>query len=282
MITLSKFAEIIENGLNSNEQGLNFKIFTDAGKYKKALKTRTVKKKYTNGILRIGTSSIVPVKGITIATQGATLEFCVSLPTPETDDKIITAHRAVFDTYFSAFSVQSITENGKSYAVSSTYSLANTGTVEIREGVGTSITFYVNISYSYIENGLNSNDCIYTLDGEEIPFTSVHERKFPTTDANASNGETGVSYCRNSSFMRGWDFEMPALDGVAISDNIIEQIDNNDSNITHTLIRTMGANTKTYSVIFGNVAMNVQGVTNIGLTFSLVERAPYARGETNG
>ncbi len=287
MITLTKFAEIIETGLNNNEQGLNFKVFTDAGKYKEALKTHTEKKKYTNGILRIGTSSIVPVKGITIATQGATLEFCVPLPTPETDEQIITAHRAVFDTYFSAFSVQSITENGKTYTVSSTYSLANTGTTEFRDRVGTSITFYVNISFTYIEDGVNSNAISYKLDGYEIPYTSVHLSKTPTTNSNSSSNSLGHGTSRNSAFIRGWDFEIPATNS-ALTAIVLDYIENDKINNLHTLTvsNNLGGNIAafggTYNVIFGAASMNLEGIQNAGLSFSLLEKALYAEEIGNG
>ena len=46
MITLNTFADAIEKGLNSNAYGLKFKIFSDAGNYKKAVKTRTEKELY--------------------------------------------------------------------------------------------------------------------------------------------------------------------------------------------------------------------------------------------
>lgn len=282
MIGLEKLTEIIQSGLNANEQNIAFKLFSDEGNFQKAINTRTAKKRITNGIVRIGTSSIIPTAGVVVATSSAILELVVALPTPETDEQIVTAHRTVLDAYFSAFSVQKMSDNGKTYSVTSTYSLANTGTVEPRGAIGTSITFYVNINLTYIENGLNSDEITYTLDGMLIPYTSVTTNKNPTLESNVSSSSDGKATSRASSFVRGWDFEMPALDGVPISELIMSEINGDAVNTTHTLVKTCGSGdtlkTYTYTVTFGNTGETVQGIQNAGLSFSLVERAPYVGG----
>lgn len=278
MIALSQLTALIEAGLNSNGQNINFRLFSDEGNFKKALINRTEKKRYTNGVVRVGTSAVVPISGVVVATESAVLELVVQLPNPETDEQIITAHRTVLDGYFSSFTVQKIIDNGKSYTVTTTYSLANTGTVEQRGHIGTSITFYVNLNLSYIENGLNSDEITYTLDGMKIPYTTVRTNKNPTLDSNVSSGSNGKSTSRASAFIRGWDFEMPALDGVALSEIIMDEIDSDTINVPHTLVKTRAGKSYTYSVIFANTSDTVQGIQNAGLSFSLVERAPYIGG----
>ena len=82
MIAVETLAARIENDLNAaaKASGIVYKIHTDMGQYKRALKTRTEKQVYTNGVLRIVDSGVVPSRTLTVATQEAELEICVQLP----------------------------------------------------------------------------------------------------------------------------------------------------------------------------------------------------------
>ena len=275
MIALTQLASTIESGLNNNEQGIKFRIFSDEGTFKKALKSHTEKVRYTNGVIRAGTSAVIPAAGITVATQSAVLEVVAQLISEETDDEVIAAHRAALDAFFSQFTVQRIDVDGKSFTVSIVYSLADTGTIQLRPPISSSFTFYVNINMAYIENGLNSDDVTYTLDGLEIPSSTVRVSRNPTIESNISAGSDGRSTGRESAFVRGWDFEMPALYRKPISDLVFEELYGNGLNDPHTLVQTCGGKSNTYTVIFGSVFCNIEGIQNAGLAFSLVEAAPY-------
>lgn len=281
MIKSDTYARIIQDGLNNNAFGIKFRLFTDAGKYKRAMKTRTEKTRYTNGLLSFGTSAIVPTTGVTIATQGASLEICVQLLDEQTDEQIVAQYRNIFDTYFQAFTVQPIDgvefdadgkEVTKTYTVSAVYSLANTGTVELRDGVGTSITFRIDIDYGYIENGLNSYNVRFTLDGYPLDYTSAKITKSPATQGDSFSDSGGKGESINVSFLRSFDFQIPATT-TAFGNIIMSQVLDDGLNTPHTLVMTYGSVTKTYNVIFGAVDMSLEGVNNAGHSISLTERA---------
>lgn len=276
MISLDAFAKAIEDGLNSNGN-IKFKIFADAGQYKDALISRTEKERYTNGIIRAGASTVIPAQSGLIATQSVQLELTVQLSSPDTDEEILKSHRAVLDTYFQMYSTQIMTdENGKNYSVSAVYSLAGTGAVEIRPNIGPSIVFTVSIGYGYVEGGINSVDCKFTLDGHEIPYTTARITRTPTAESNSFAENNGRSTTVNTAYLRGFDFEMPLLsDNLAV--NIVTGILLDDGlNTQHTLVVDISGAIKTYTVIIGTTELNLRGIDNGGMAFSLVEAAMFA------
>lgn len=270
MIPITSFAQTIQNGLNNNPYGIKFAVFTDASEYKDALITRTGKERYTNGIMRVGPSSVVPTRGVVVATQNVTLELLVQLPNPETDAQIITEHRAVLDGYFKQTSVQPYESDGKTYTVSALYSLAETGDVMVRPNVCTSITFTIEIEYSYVENGLNSNDCVFTLDGAPIPFTAAKITKSPDTQADAFADGAGKGMNINISFVRSFDFVVPSL-STPLGEIILDQVFGDALNTVHTLVAQLGDETHTYTVVFGQADAALEGISNVGHTISLIE-----------
>ena len=278
MIALQTLAQTIENGLNASEAvtqaGIRYVIFSDAGKYKKALETRTQKQRYTNGVLRIVDSSVVPTQSLTVATQQASLEICVALPNPQQDDEIIALHRSILDGYFTAVKVQLISDNGKTYSVSSKYSLADSGTIEQRPKAGSSYTFTVHIEYSFIEGGLSSYDCVFTLDGVQIPYTTATITRRPTTESNPYSNSSGQARNVNTATALSFDFQVPAQTAVnGVSEVILAQILDGDMNTKHELTVALGANRKTYEVMFGQTDIIVTGVDNAGHNISLIEAA---------
>lgn len=272
MISLSMLATNLQAQLNDNKFNIKFKIFSDGGKFERALKTRTAKTRYTNGVLIEGTSSIVPTQGLTVATQNALLRVVVQLPVEATQDEVIAAHRAVLDDKLYDPTVQII----DGFTVSAVYSLANTGELSIREGIGASIEFTVAIAYSYISNGLNSNNFIVLLDGDNLPFSSLKITKTPVSETDTLSNTGGRSVVFNTAFARSFDFQIPATTD-AIGKKILNQIIENDLNVAHKLkfiIKVSDVYTKQseYTVIFGHTDMTVQGINNAGFTVSFVER----------
>lgn len=279
MITLNTFAEAIEKGLNSNGN-IKFKIFADAGQYKDAFKDRTVKERYTNGIIRAGASTVIPAQSGLIATQSVQLELTVQLPSPATDEEILKSHRAVLDTYFQTYSTQLMTdESGKKYSVSAVYSLAGTGAVEIRPHIGTSVVFTVSISYGYVEGGINSADCKFTLDGHEIPYTTARITRTPTAESNSFAENNGRSTSVNTAYLRGFDFEMPLLSDNTVTAIVTNAMLKDSLNEHHTLVVDIDGDTTTYTVVLGTNELNLRGIDNGGITFSLVEAAEFSEGD---
>ena len=272
MITINSIAKTIEDGLNLSAKAyqFKFKIFVDAGQFKKALKTRTEKTLFINSLLRVGDSSITPVQGITIANQSAVLEVCVPIFKEEQIDEVTTLFRNMLDGYFATYKVQSI----DGYTVSSTYSLASTGTLEPRGVIGPSLTFYVNMDFAYIENGLNSANCKFTLDGFDLPYTAAKITKNPVAQSDALSNLGGKGTTVNTSFVRSFDFQIPAQSGNGgIGAIIMSEIKGGGLNTPHTLVVDMSGTQDTYNVVFGQTDISLEGINNAGFSISLVERA---------
>lgn len=273
MIALETFAKTIQTGLNAvaANSGVTYAIHSDGSSFKEALITRTGKTLYTNGILIAGESSITPAQGLVIAAQSVSLQIVVQLFDKNTDDAVIAQHREILDSYFKNFGVQAISDGANTYSVGAVYSLAGTGTVEIRDGIGTSITFFVDIQYSYIQNGLNSYNCIFTLDGEVIPYTSATITKTPETQSAPYISDGGVGECYNVAFNRTFEFQMPAHTGDAIGQKIIGYLLGNNLNETMQLTVNLGGTEATFDVTLGETDITLEGVSGAGHKFSLIE-----------
>lgn len=280
MIEINDFAREIETALNANAYGIAFKVFTDEAEFQTAIKTPLSRKKFTNAIMRVGPSSITPTQGLTVATQSVAIEFCAALPNPDTDEEIVTAHRATLDGFFKKYTVSQMSGkdndgNTVTYTVSALYSLAGTGDVAVRDGVGTSVTFNVSAEFAYIENGLNSNNCTFTLDGFTIPYTAAKITKSPTAQSDAFSDSNGKGESVNTSFVRSFDFQLPALnDKNGIGSLIIDGLLGDELFGTHTLvISIVGRIPKTYTVTFASTDITLEGINNAGHNISLIERA---------
>lgn len=278
MISIATLAKNIQDSLNANDHGLTFEVFYDAGTFKESVKTRTSKIRYINCLLTINSSATVPIQGTIVASLNTTLTILAPLPhDPEKVKESVATYRDVLDDCFTGSSVQILTDNDKAYTVAITYAPADTGTFEIRPGIGSSLDFIVHIEYGYVENGLNSSDIEFTLDGNAIPYMSVTTSKMPTTETNAYSDASGKGGSRNSSFIHAFEFEMPTLANNAVSDTITNALFSDSMNGVHTLTVKANKNAEpvTYKVILGNINLNLEGVDNGKLTFSLIERANF-------
>lgn len=288
MILLKTLAGKIEKGLNAlsaaNDLGIVFKIHSDAGEYKKATVSRTEKKRYTNGLLQVVSSSIVPVQNLTVATQQARLEVAVQLLDKNTDTEIIEMHRAVLDGYFKATTLQHIEdESGNTYSVSSTYSLASTGVVTAESPLGTSVTFTVFIDYAMVQNGLNSSQFTVTLDGVNVEYTSLTIDRTAAMESATYNNDNGAGRNIANSTALTFIMEIPAT----VTDNAANSalrgfIMDGDMETVHSLTVDIGTKGRTYSVLFGSANIAINGYQNAGYTVKMVEAADVLEVESNG
>lgn len=274
MIELTTLAANIEKNLNLNSKGIKFKILSDAGDFKKAISTHEQHEHYTNGVLKVVDSAVVPTQTLTVATQSVLLEIVAELYFGQDKDAIIRDHREVLDSYFTAIRVEPIKEGDKFYSVSMTSSVADTGEPAIRPGIGESMTWLVRIDYGFIENGLNSSNCTFTLDGAVIPYSNAVMTLRPQVETNPYSNGDGVGKSVVTSYTRGFDFQVPAQSAKnGLSEVLLLAVLDGDKTI-HTLTVTFGSVIRTYNVIFGQTNIVLNGVDNAGQNISLLEAAP--------
>lgn len=276
MITAKTLAESIEQGLNNNTLGIQFAIHSDVAKYKKAINTRFEKRRYTNGILKIISSSVVPIQNIIVATQSAQLDIAVQLSCPETVEETAQKHRAILDGYFQSASLQILSdENGKKYSIGSQYSLATTGSVETTSPLGTHIIFTVMVNYSFVQNGVNSSQFGATLDGVEIGYTDLTVSRVTTMDVSAYSGSNGSAKNIPTTSALTFEFQLPKTDQETLANAAIGAfLFTGAFTATHSLqIRTPEKNYD-YVVSFGEANVSIEGIKNAGYSITLVESAP--------
>lgn len=279
MVELRTLAESIENGLNAlstlNSLGIVFKIHSDAGEYKKARKTRTQKQRYTNGLLQIISSSVVPVQHLVVATLSAKLEIEVQLPNPDTDTAIIVEHRAVLDEYFKSATLQMLTDKeGKTYSVSSGYSLASTGSVTNQSPLGTNVTFTVMIDYAMVQNGLNSSEFSITLDGATIQYSSFTIDRTPAMDSAPYSDTNGAAHNEDISTALTFNLQIPATTTENAANSALRDfVLDGDMEKVHTLTVDIAGVSRSYSVLFASTNISINGIQNAGYTVKFVEAA---------
>lgn len=288
MIELNTLAKNMENGLNNlsiqNGLGIVFKIHSDEGEYKTALQSRVKRQRYTNGLLQISSSSIVPVQNLVVATQAARLDIAVQLPNRNTDDQIITAYRGLLDGYFTATSLQMLKDaSGKMYSVASVYSLATTGSVSVESPLGTNITFTVFVNYSLVQNGLNSSEFTVTLDGAAVEYTSLTIDRTTAMDSAAYSNTNGSAKNVANSMALTFHLQIPAT----ITDNaanaaLRQFVLDGDMQTKHTLVVDIGGESRTYTVVFGETNISLNGLQNAGYTVIFVEAANLSEVSDNG
>lgn len=278
MIALKTLGNLIETGLNgvAADSGIHYTIHTDAGEYKKAKKTRKGNQRYTNCLLRVVSSSVVPVQNLTVATQAVQLEVAVQLFDPNTDQEIINLHRGILDEYFRASSVQALTdEGGKEYTVSSQYSLANTGNVDQAGTLGSYLTFTVSVNYALIQNGLNSYDFKVSIDGVELGYSTVTITRVPSMDTGNYSDTNGAAKNIASATALNFDIKLPATTTEnAANAAVFGFLFDGSMNTVHTLTLEMGNERHEYAVIFGQTSLALDGLQNAGQSFALIEAAP--------
>lgn len=276
MIAAKTLAEAIEQGLNNNTLGIKFAIHSDVANYKKAINTRFEKQRFTNGILKIISSSVVPIQDIIVATQTAQLDIAVQLPCPETVEETAQKHRAILDGYFQTTSLQVLSdESGKKYSIGSQYSLATTGGIEATSPLGPHIVFTVMVNYSFVQNGVNSSQFGASLDGVEIGYTDLTVSRVATMDASAYSGADGNAKNIPTTSALTFEFQLPKTDKENAANAAIGAfLFSGALTTTHSLqIRTPEKNYD-YVVSFGEANVSIEGIKNAGYTVTLVESAP--------
>ena len=296
MISIETIGKKLSQIINRNLYGYEFKVFTDTGKYQKAEREYNQVKEVINCLLTAGLPELTNLTdGNIIATQNYRLELLLRLENfeesiedegvelPGQEDAI----RKIFDgnieriskvrDILSGVSQQNYQElmtdsEGKTFAVTTVYQFLQSGNRDQRPGVGNSFTFSMNIYAMFIENGVNTQDVKYYLDGNIIPFQAITSLQAPTLDgnvyANTTNGRTKVLASQTS---LSFSFELPALDN-EVTRTITDFIFKPKLNLAHVLtVEKTNEETKAYFVTLGETRQTGETIKNIGQSLTLLE-----------
>ena len=298
MISIKTINGKTEAVLNTNTLGITFRLFTDTGRYKRAVRRDNSVIDYANGITSVTSSDISNTNdGIEYGTITLRTEVLVRCRDEEADimqleevvsetgetlteeqlvelgnENYIQAVRDLLDDVFSKQVTAVIDEDEKSYNVSISYSLALSG---VRNQVSYAGDCYTFVFYTYcnvIENGENSKTYSLELDGRRVPYSTLTVRRVPTQEANVYAGGEGkpVSKCINSNTVLGISLECPAFVSL-LNDTVKNYLLRGEENTAHFLTLDMNGAEESYLAVFGQADSTAQNVLNAGQTLSFCE-----------
>lgn len=284
MINLTQYARLIETGLNDllNEENIKFNVWSDLGKYKKAIRRYNAVTTYINCVLSRAPGTIETGNdGLIIASDSITMTVAVPKiepkqtvdePSSETDDGVYTfveRIRNVMDAYFSTNIVRSITENGLTYETGMQYSISSTGDLNLFSMTDEIITFSVYITINVVQNGINSRSVHIELDGEPIPFLSASPNRAgeKSTDVYSDSGESETII---TSTVFAVDVAQPMTTG-RVTSQFNDYLLGGQKNVMHFMKLTVGDQSVFYKVTFGDISASVEGSLNVGTSIPFIK-----------
>ena len=291
MISVKQLAEYFENGLNKTlgNPEIQFKIWADAGEYKKPERDGNVITHYILGNLRTSTSAN-DATDLVMGVNGLSLDFKIPVQAPKTNatqtaaelQKIqdgqypfLTYITNAINSYFQKAQAFSLTdESGTEYSVAFQAGTAVTGNAEIAARHGQSVDFNVYIEVYFIQDGINSKDVKIYFDGESVPYQALRtsraaqlEREVTAGDLNSKNLATTTAF--------SLDFEFPANSDKATSETFNYLI-NGDPNTAHFIEVQLATTSKLYFMMNNTINTSAEGVSIAGITVALIEIMDFA------
>ena len=285
MLQLNELVKDIQNRLNNSNSTLEFVIFTDMGKYKRAQRKDFVISRKINGIATAtGSETTATQAGFDLATRTVKFDFLVRCkddeePVLDYDGSVADIGNQAYITQVSyvlnnlaaeQFVGTMLDGSGTSYAYSVAFTLADTGTLEQRTQVGKSITFTLFAHYNIVQSGVNSRNKQYYLNGNIIPYTSAKVGRKPVIEADVYSGES-VAKSTGTASLFFISLAVPAFIG-ALTDAVDKFIFGGELK-TH-IFSHYNAQSQTwynYFVNFGDSTESDEGVLNVGVLLSFTE-----------
>lgn len=245
MITLKTLAKKLEDKLNgamtSDEYSelfssfmkntrFEFKIFADEGDYKHAKRNDLGDSVtyYINAILKQGledkeasdknTYSAIITAYLEMVIPHAHLEGSRTVDGAIDSITLGEAVHELVDNTLRYSDVEYIAVDGVTYYVASKYYVAQTGTRDLRQSAGDSLTLYLNVEYAIVTAGIGSEKIEISVDGERLYITryglarrSVQDGNVEAKDDNATS--VPASKCTTTSTVLTISFDAPVRNG---------------------------------------------------------------------
>ena len=296
MIALSKLAEEIQNTLNAENTNLNytFNIVADTAQFKGSTREDNQITQCINGVLVSGLSEITNLvsgsaEPLIYATQSATLKVIMPIRGKEEDREFINDKgetdiiygykskleqlRSLLNSVFQGIKVFTMNDaDGKEYSVTAAYQLLSSGNREIVPVLGDSFSYIVNIYYSFVENGINTRDVTFKLDGVLVPYQSMTIYRTPTMDGNVyANTKDGSTKNIASQSTLSISFELPAFRNEKTTSRMLKYLLKGPLNQAHILSLSVDGEEEHYLVSYGETKLIGETIKNAGQTLTLVE-----------
>ena len=301
MISIDAITNIIEEKLNNSpvNSDIVFKLHKDTGKYAKALSEINKRTEYVNGLIEVTNSVITPNNaGILVGEMTVRVEvvFACADTDPrreiKTDGSIMQGAfvegnvsrvehiRNIIDNnsqlqYVEDNFPDSVKDDNdnpvSTYLVTGAFSLAATGQRMNRPIIGDSMSFIFYAYFNIVQNGENSRNDIYWLDGELIPYAKATTDRKNISEADVYNGDFLAKGTDNATTIQ-WSLVCPAF-VTAFNAAVKKYLIDGEMNVAHVLKIQYGdeygaaeltTQIRTYLVKFESVSRNSEGVLAVG------------------
>ena len=296
MIPLNAIKDDLQSRLNKAGT-LQFILHTHTGKFVRAVKASVNEiDRKINGLVTLTSSDVETVQtGIDVASMTLKIDFVIRCKDDEDDVYDITVNGEQGDLLESGnvsyvnqvynalndFASKQYTgllqaEGNGNYAIACSFDLVNDGVRDKRPTIGDSYTFTVFAYYNIVENGENSKDIEYFLDGYVIPYTSAKIGRQPIAESDVYSGEN-VAKATSTATLMYCSLTAPSFYGMFA--NYVRDFVFGDSNDVHILTyrcatpSPMGYEDyfKSFFVVFGDSSLSAEGVANVGSVVSFSE-----------
>lgn len=292
MISLEKFANIIEDGLNAvlGDGNIEFRIWAHAGQKNKDIRNgntvtafligelRSVGSSNEDNILSMGENSLVLTINVplqrpkTLASQTEEmLEKIVNSQYP-----FLTLITSVIDQYFSIAKVlYEQADSGDEYTISLSAGRANTGNADIMPSWGNACTVTVYISAIFLQGGVNARNIRLDIDGKRVPLTNLNISRTNRLSNDQYCGDEEITNVSTGTALT-LDFAFPAN-----ADNTTRQavkyLLQGKNNVSHFVEMIYGDEnsqvyeSQLYFMMFDGVSSSAEGVMFAGISGTLIQ-----------
>ncbi|AWW06102.1 MAG: hypothetical protein [Caudoviricetes sp.] len=287
MITVKQLAKYFEQGLNKtlNNPEIQFKIWAEAGEYKKPERDGNVITHYILGNLRTSASAN-DATDLVMGVNGLSLDFKVPIVPPRTNatqtatelQKIkdgqypfLTYITNAFNNYFQkAWADTLYDQSGAKYSVGFQAGVALTGNAEIAVQYGQSVDFNVYIEVYFIQDGINSKDVKIYFDGELVPYKALRFGRTPVLEQDIkSTSLVSKSIVTSTAF--AIDIDFPANEDAA-TNSAIKYLLKGEPNVAHFITLEFGeVGKETYLMTLNTAQPSMQGISVPGVSASFIE-----------
>lgn len=261
--------------LQLNEADRKFYIVPDGDNYTPPERNGNDVIQFIEGVASVTNSTIIPIKNVEVITETLSVEIIVRLIERKgvKDEDIFLPVRNAISAYFGKAVVTQMTgDDDKVYSVAFYGTQPETGDIMNRPPYGRSITYYFDVVYQFIENGVNSADIELTFEDEPVSFENLTITRTAVTDGGAFAGTNGSARNYNAKTGFELDFNAPMLVGNKLSQALVDFLLKGTEKIYTVTVKTPFDETPAaYNMIFAPSSASIQGILNCGNSITLIE-----------
>ena len=284
MITSAMLAAYFENALNAivpTGAGYEFKIWAEAGEFKKYYRQGNNIVYYINGLLSVNGSALTP-NALIMGTNGVTIEFLVPADEPKTsydqpDDNFERIQNGQFYfiqqvselllNYFTSSKKLTMTDDkGVLFNMTAYSGVGISGVIDIKTIVGMAMPMTVSITLNFGEELISGLDIKVYIDGEIVPYLTLTPSRTGQLSTDLQSNTTVQKHLSTSSAY-GLQFTCPAAENNKGAKAIYDYIaDKTKVNTAHFIeVRWGNARTDVYFGVLTSANANVSGAEFAGI-----------------